>query len=393
MVRLLRWLLGFVSFKFEGGFADGFVNSCFENKISVNNIRRSGNTVFAECYAGVYPRLKAPARANGGKLRVIKKRGILFPLLKVKNRLGLFSGAVGFVLILCFLSGFIWDVEIKGNERIPDSEIYALLEDNGLFCGAYRKGVDKDVIENLMMATFDDCAWAHINEFGTKAVVEINETKNKPKTYTRKGVANLKATKDGLIVKADVYDGWAVRKVGDSVTEGDLLISGVYESEKKKGNQFAYARGEYIAQVKEEFTVFVSRIQRSKSYTYTQHKKSLYFFGLKIPLYIGRLDNKNTDINIYTDYITIKSNKIPIGIIDTELKHYVVSENTLSDKELTALCKSEIKNRIKTDLAHAQVLSQKSDIDLRDNGAKAKCTVLCLENIGRSVKIKVNRKK
>ena len=391
MVKLFRWLLGYVEFSFEGGFSDGFVDLCYQNKINVHSLKLNGTTLFGECLARDYALLHVPARKSGGRIRVVKKRGIIFPLLKIRNRWGLFAGALVFICIVSFLSGFIWNVEIIGNERITTEEISSFLEENNLKRGAYWKSVDKDRIENLMMASFEDCAWVHINELNSTARVEIDETVKKPK-ITPKRIANVKAKKDGFIVKASVTSGWGFAKVGDSVTQGDLLISGIYESEKKKESQFAHANGEYIARVKESFSLIISRKQGYKAYKEERVFKKLTFFGLNIPLYISPYEKKNSEITKNANYIKLNSNELPIGIITIKERRYEVKSRLLSDKELNDLAKKEIKKKLRDDFSDCEILKKKISISLGGDEALVKGELICLENIGEEAEIKIKNK-
>ncbi|MBQ9531967.1 MAG: sporulation protein YqfD [Eubacterium sp.] len=391
MVRFFRWLLGYVKFSFSGGFIDGFVNTCYQNKINVHNLKNKKGTLYGECLARDYRLLHIPARENGGKIRVLKKRGLIFLLMKIRNRWGLFVGALIFVCIVSFLSGFIWNVEIIGNDRISTAEISAFLDENNLKRGANWKSVDKDKIENLMMASFDDCAWVHINELNTTARVEINETVKKPK-ITSKKPANLKAKKDGLIVKASVTNGWQVAKVGDSVTEGDLLISGIYDSETKKGNQFAHASGEYIAEVKEKLNMIVSRKQSYKAYKEERTFKKLSFFGLEIPLYLSPYQKQNSELTYQSDYLILNSNELPIGIETIKERRYELKTKTLSDSELNSLVKAEIEKKLSEDFSDCEIIKKKIDVSLGADEAVVKGELLCLENIGKEVKIKIKNK-
>ena len=389
MVRFFRWLLGYVKFSFSGGFTDGFVDNCYQNKINVHNLKNNKGLVYGECLARDYELLHIPARKSGGKIKIIKKCGLPFFLLKLRNRWGLFVGALIFVCIISFLSGFIWNVEIVGNERVSDKEIISFLDENNLKRGAYWKSIDKDKIENLMMAGFDDCAWVHINELGTTARVEINETVKKPK-ITSKAPSNLKAKKDGMIVKTSVTSGWQVARVGDSVIKGDLLISGIYDSEKKKGNQFANSSGEYIAQVKEPFSLTVARKQSYKAYKEERVFKKLCFFGLEIPLYIIPYETKNAELTENGDYLKLNSTELPIGIKTIKEKRYTPNSIMLSDNELSRLVKKETEKKLKEDFSEYEILKKNIDISLGADEATVKGSLICLENIGEEVKIKIN---
>ena len=392
MVRLIRWLLGYVKFTFSGGFSDGFVNSCFEEKINVHSLKIDKNILYGECLAKDYFKLHSLARKSGGKTKIIKKRGVIFPLLKLRNRWGLFAGIIIFVCLISFLSGFVWNLEIIGNERISEKEITEFLIENNLKRGASWRSIDKDKIENLMMASFDDCAWVHINEIGTTARVEINETVAKPEVKKNYKAANVKAIKDGLIVKAVVNKGWAVAKVGDSVVKGDLLISGVYDGEKKKTNLFASASGEYIAEVKEKFSLTVGRRQSYKAYKEERIFKKLSFFGIQIPLYLIPFEKQNSEIKISSNYLKLNSNELPIGIITIKEKRYIPQTRLLSDSELQKLTEQEIEKKLGEDFGDFEIIKKNIDIALQSDEAVAKGEIICLENIGEEVKIKIKNK-
>ncbi|MBR3150264.1 MAG: sporulation protein YqfD [Eubacterium sp.] len=393
MINLIRWLIGFVEFRFSGGFADGFINACREENASLRRVHYDSGELVCECPAFQYLNVSRLAKRHGGRLRITKKKGIVFPFLKIKNRYGLFAGAVMFVILICFLSCFVWNIETEGNSRIKDAEIIEFAAENGLCYGAFRHGVDKEKIENLMMASFEDCAWVHINEFGTTEKIEINETKKKPKIASAKGFANLRATDDGIIVKATVYNGWAAARKGDSVTKGDLLISGVYDSEKKKGNQFTHARGEYIAQVKKSFRLKINRMQSYKHYTSTSEYKALSFFGIKIPLYIGFKNLTSADVTTAYKYIKVNRRDIPLGIITTTARRYVREEKTLSDSELNALCKKELDKKISLDYSDYEIIKKKTDTDLGADAATVKCRITALKDIGEEVPLKFKKAK
>lgn len=393
MVKLLRWLWGFVSFSFSNGFIDGFVNDCYEQGINVQSLRREDTVLYGMCSAKNYKLLHSIAHKNAGVIRITKKHGLLFPLLKLKNRLGLFAGVLLFVVIINFLGGFVWNIQITGNSKISSEDISALLSSNGFHVGSYWKSADKDVLENLILAGFDDCAWVHINQLGSLARVEIKEAAAKPKIVKSKGYANVKAKKDGIIVQTVVYTGWRAVNSGDSVTKGDLLISGIYENEKKKKNYFAHASGICLAQVNEDFHLTVSRQQHEKNYLPEKKYKTVLFFGIKIPLYIGKINRQNTDFEQKTVYVKLNNKELPIGIAYDIAKPYVIATKVLNDRELNALAQDEISKKIKTDFPGVQILSKKSDIALDSENAKVSVKLVCIEDIAQESKIDIKAQK
>lgn len=390
MVKLFRWLCGYVVFSFSKGYVEGFINSCYEQGVAVRDIRREDRGLVGECSPRAYLRLHRIARRNGGVLSVVSKRGPLFYFLGLRNRPGLLVGGLCFVLIVSFFSGFVWNIDVVGNDEITDSQIISFLQENDFAVGTYWRSADKSQLENLIMASFDKCAWVHINRDGTTAVVEVNETVDSPSVVETGTITNLKATKDGVIVSATVYDGWQVAKVGDSVVQGDLLISGVYESEQGKRNVFSHARGEYIAQVSEDFELVVNRQQSVRKYEETKKYRTLCFFGARIPLYIGSSYRMNSDDTWDSKYITIHGRELPIGIMTKTVRPYTVTSKVLNDKELNSLAAEEIERQLERDYGDYEIVSKDIDVELAVNSAKASGKVLCLENIGKEYRLKKN---
>lgn len=385
MLSFLRFLIGFVEFSFTEGFTEGFLNECLEKGIVISDVKYIKNGITAQCPAFCYARLRPLAKNSGGRLRVKKKKGIVFALLPLRNRWGLFSGALAAVFIICFLTGFVWNIEIKGNSVIPESEIIRLLEENGLEKGAYKRSIDKGRLESLIMAAFPDCSRAHINENGTTLTVEISEGVLQPEVFNEKLYSNLKASKDGVIVKAVVNRGWQAVRKGEAVTKGDILISGVYESEKKKMNLYAHASGEFIARVNEPLRLTVSRRQSRKEYTGEYGYKYLYFFGISVPLFISSC--ASGDVFQEVSYVALNGKSLPLGIIRKTVKTYTVKTDVLSDKELERLADSELEKKLKADFAECEIVSKKLERELNSDGITVKGTVICLENIGEEVKI------
>lgn len=386
MLRLLRWLIGYVEFTFTEGFAEGFLNECFARKYSIYAVQREGAALRARCPAALYPFLREVAKAHGGKLHIIKKRGMRFRFRELSGRFGLLAGLVCFAALVSFISGFVWNIELVGNEMLPAEQVLDFLAENGLHEGVSWHSVDKDRLESLLLASFDECAWAHINQNGTTARVEINEAVLRPDTFRPGEYANLKAKKDGVLVTAVVHDGWAVKQKGEAVVKGDLLVSGIYESEKGV-NLFAHAAGEYVAQVSEPFSLSVSRTQKDKLYTAVNTYKSLVFFGLEIPLYLGSSEIKDSDVSKDYQYLSLNGVRLPIGSVVKTVKPYVLKERELNDSELNALLESEIEKRLQEDFGAYEIVRQDITVSLNSDAAVAKGSVLCLENIGEEVRL------
>ena len=100
MIKLFRFLLGYVEFEFINGFSEGFINDCFEKEILIQNITLCENGFNAICRISTYKQLHKIALKNGGKVKILKKHGLPFFLAPLNERTGFILGAVLFAFIL-----------------------------------------------------------------------------------------------------------------------------------------------------------------------------------------------------------------------------------------------------------------------------------------------------
>ena len=381
MAKLLRLLWGYVTVVFQKGFGESFLSECYIQGVNVSHIKATDDGIVLDCTLKDYKRLCKIAQKHGGRIKILKRKGLVFPFAKIMNRSGLIVGAVLGIAIFGILSGYVWNVDVTGYETLEKEKIIDFLSEQGLHNGVSWRSVDKRTVESLVMARFDEVAWVHINRMGTSALVELREADLKTDAPDTSKPSNVVAKKDGLIVYTLAYDGWQQVKKGDSVTKGDLLVSGVYESEHAKENMFAHADGVFLAQTVNDFSLTVSREQKYKSYLDTKQYKAISFFGLYLPLYIGKIPKSNADINKICDYIMINSRPVPVGLITVTAQRYKTQSRILNDNELTELINNEIENQINSSYGKDNVTEKDISVELLEDRANASGTVSAVENI------------
>lgn len=384
LINFINWFFGYVVFTFTGGFANGFINRCYDEKINIKNISSENGTVKARCSIKAYKRLHKIALLSGGKVKIIKKRGLPFVLHPLKGRWGVFCGMLFFVLYVSFMGGFIWNVTVIGNNTLETSKIVDYLAQNGFKTGVRWSETDKENLEFAVMANFEDVAWISINRLGCLAQVEIRETTPKPKIENNNIITNVTAEKDGVIVKVTALGGWPAVKAGDAVTKGDLLISGIYEADEYSNpqkNHFARAHGSVIAKTDQKITVNIPREQSEKVYTSEKQYKTLYFFGLEIPLSIKK-EEENTTSEFSKNYLVLNDFRLPIGIFTEIRRSYTDVKRSASDDELRAAAKEEMLAREKEELANCQIIGKSENEEITQSGIVYSADYSLLEDIG-----------
>lgn len=316
MVWLFRFLLGFVEFEFFGGFYEDFLTRCFKDGVEIKETMLTDGGFKAVCSIKTYKQLHKIALKNGGKVRILKKKGLPFLLLPLKNRLGFFTGALAFVVIISFLGGFVWNVELVGNERVSDAELGAFLDKNGVKSGVMWSGIDREKIAWEMMGGFSDIAWAHINKIGTTARVEINET-------------NIPPEKDN----------------GDSNKLQGITVF-------RKQLEVVTSREQ-------------SKIKTEKQKTY----KTILFFGAKIPLYLNK--EKGVFSDSRESKITIRDTELPVGCLFENEKWIACEKVLLTDAELLELSKKRLRFEEEKAFDSYEIINKTTDFSIDES----KCVI------------------
>lgn len=384
LIKFFNWFFGYVVFTFSGGFTDGFINRCYHEKINIKDISAENGVLTARCSIGAYKRLHKIAFRSGGKVKLVKKRGLPFLLHPLKGRWGVFCGMLFFVLLVSFMGGFIWNITVIGNQTLETSKIVDYLAQNGFKTGVRWSETDKENLEFAVMADFDRVAWISINRIGCLAQVEIRETTPKPEIENNNLITNVTAKKDGVIVKVTALGGWPAVQAGDAVTTGDLLISGVYEPEEysqPQKNHFARAHGSVIAKTNSRITVNIPREQSEKICTSEKQYKTLYFFGLEIPLSIKK-EEENTVCEYQKKYLVFHDFRLPIGIYTEIRRSYTDMKRSISDDELRAAAKKELLEREKEELAGCEIIGKTEKEEITDGGIVYIAEYSLLEDIG-----------
>lgn len=384
LIKFVNWFFGYVIFTFSGGFTDGFINRCYDEKINIKDITAQDGTLTARCSINSYKRLHKIALRSGGRVKILKKRGLPFILHPLKGRWGLFCGMLFFVLFVSFMGGFIWNITVIGNNTLETSKIVDYLAQNGFKTGVRWSETDKENLEFAVMADFDNIAWISINRLGCLAQVEIRETTPKPDIENNNIITNVTAEKDGVIVKVTALGGWPAVRAGDAVTKGDLLISGVYEADEYSNpqkNHFARAHGSVIAKTDHKITVNIPREQSEKVYTSENQYKTLYFFGLEIPLAIKK-EEENTVSEYQKKYLVLNDFRLPIGIYTEIRRSYSDTKRSITDDELRAAAKEEIAAREKKELAGCEIIGKNENEEITESGIVYTAEYSLLEDIG-----------
>ena len=156
-----------------------------------------------------------------------------------------------------------------------------------------------------------------MNVKGCVAHVQVVERQRHPDIAQKGGVWNIVAARDGLVTQVRALDGKALVAEGSTVTEGELLVTGVYES-REGSTYMTHSLGTVEARTWYELSVSVPLEIMEKSGEKREKTAISVDFGKKrIKLWgRGSISGANCDKIIYYHPLTLPGGlRLPITLV------------------------------------------------------------------------------
>ncbi len=247
-VRVWNYFVGYVVIRVEGLSLEKFINLAISKGILLWGIKRIHYTAFtASVSIAGFRRLHSVTRKVRCHVRIQEKRGFPFVVHRYQHRKMLLIGMFMFVVLLYGFSSFIWTVDVEGLETVSPQRIVDELATLGVRPGMYKRGINILAIENKMRTNIPEVSWFSLEIRGARAIARIAEAVLPPTMVDKSIPANIVAKKDGIIHDMIVLEGEAVIKIGQTVQEGQLLVSGVIDHPNTIGTRYVHAMGQIMA--------------------------------------------------------------------------------------------------------------------------------------------------
>lgn len=224
LYRFWAGVAGYLVIIIRGAALEKLLNLASANGIYLWDIKRfPPDLMTARIGRRGFCALRPFLRLTGCRVRIRRKRGLPFLWQRLRRRAGFLCGFVMFVAAVAVLTGFIWRVELVGVKRLDAAALRGDLRRLGLYRGVWRGRLDRDRIRAELERITPEAAWIDIDIRGVVAVVRVVERALSP---AQEEPGDLVAARDGLISRLVVYRGTPVVREGDTVRQGQLLVSG-----------------------------------------------------------------------------------------------------------------------------------------------------------------------
>ena len=286
MIPSLSYLLmGYMTLSADPAHSARLLELCRRLSIPYENFTTAGDGgISLRCHTRAARRLTAACGEVGIPLRVGKRGGLPGIARRLLRRPGLWVGGILGLGLFLAASSVFWDIRISGNHSLSDSTVRAALASCGLSVGTPIRGFEADVTENRVLLQESRLAWISVNRKGTVAYVEVREAVTPP-TEQSTPPRDVVAARGGVIEYIELESGNVRVKAGQTVSEGEILVSGLYDS-TQSGLRVESAGARVFARTVRVFTVEIPLTYEEKRYITAEeagsYEKYVIFFGRHI---------------------------------------------------------------------------------------------------------------
>lgn len=229
---IVNRLRGQVRVRAECAFPERVLNLCGAQELAFWDLRWESPTAFTcRMSRRDWKALRQAGRNLDCIFSVVGLEGAPYFLLRFRHRQALLVGLTACALGLFLGSFFIWDFQVEGNETVPTERILRALEKNGVGLGTFGLSLDGEDIRNHVLLDVPELVWIAVNVSGCRASVQVRERTPPPVMIDRRQPCNLIARRAGLVKRVQTIGGVACVVPGVAVTEGQILISGVEDTD------------------------------------------------------------------------------------------------------------------------------------------------------------------
>lgn len=382
-MNLILFLFGYCRISADGVQAARLLNLCLEYSFPFAHFQGSedGSVSFL-CPWLTARKLLRLAKERGILLQTSRQAGLPNILFQRFHRYGLVFGAVC-AIFLIFCSGrLVWDVRVTGNENLTVAQVIEELNACGFGVGSPLKNFHAGELENRVLLQSDSLSWVSVYMDGTVAMVQVLERSARPEDEPLKP-ANLIASQDGQVESVELFRGDCMVKVGQAVRAGDLLVSGIYDSQTV-GVRFTRASGRILARTERTYRIEIPLETTEK--VYLEEKKSgiwINFFQKSMKIFkstgneVGNCDIINTE-NHFSGF---GLRNLPVWLTVETCRFYEEVSVSRTGEEALTLAYQQLEQEMAVLSQDVQLLRKEIVTTLSVDTLILDCTVVCIENI------------
>lgn len=375
--------------RFKGIDKIRFINLCKNNRLKVWDILSTEDEVIFKSSISSFYQMKKLHRKCRGTLKIMEKKGLVFYIEKYKKRVCFLMGILVFFLLLKIISLYIWNISFDGNYSYTDIELLRFLNANHIMNGIKKEDLDCGKIEYLIRSEYNDVTWVSAEIRGTQLIIHMKENFDMNIAKEEDRPYNIVSDVDGRIESIITRNGMPAVKKEDTITKGQLLVSGVIEilndSKEVVNYKLVNSDADIYAYVTQEYNDSFDLAYKKKNYT-GRHNSAIEINVFNKSIYLTGITKKFKDFDIISDYKDLTLTRdfyLPVSFGKIRANEYVYEDLIYTEEEATTLANERINNYInKLEQKGIQIIENNVKIDINDKQCIMSGNFLVLQKIG-----------
>lgn len=375
MFRFLLFFKGYLLVEISGYATERFINLCKLKNIYLWDLKAYHGKFSVKMKVSDFDRLEEIKLKTNVKVDILKKYGLPFFFQKRKSRI-FYLLFLLFAIILIFVSNlFVWKIEFDGNQTVTNEQLEDFLHQYKVDIGCQKSKVAFEKIEKSLRKEFSTIKWCSVAIKGNTLYVSIKENLlsgyEETDINTKNGYTDIVAAEDGVVEKLMIRNGVACVKIGDNVTKGQVLVTGlvpVYDDNMEvKTYHYYNADADVLLKTtmiyeenikdtysKKEYTGRIKKIDYIKIFNKDIH------LPFKVPYaYYDIFSSSNR-------LILFKTLKLPVYYGAYEAREYFFIEQKYSNEEIVEIANEKLKKYYKS-LSQKGVQILQKDVKIEYN--------------------------
>lgn len=351
-LHILDYLKGYVRIRITGAACDRFLNLCAFHGIQLWKILPCGGNAYEACIPSrEVAALRAIRRKSRVSVRIIGKYGVPFILHRYRHRKFFLVGAGLGLFLMLWLSSHVWKIQIDGNLAVTDEVLFEYLEQEGIGYGIKKSSVDCRELAAKLRNQFPSFSWTAAELTGTQLSISVREGvfAADGEEEEEEGLpSGLVAAKEGVVVSIYVRSGLPLVQAGDTVTEGQELVTGripVYSDDGEITHyQDTAADADIVIRTVLPYSDRISRTQKQKRYTgRTKKQRSLEILGTSFAVPCSFSEFAACDITGQFQQLHLsESFYLPVCLKTYIAKEYEYEMISLTNEQLLSLLQTNL---------------------------------------------------
>lgn len=388
--EIVNRMRGQVRIQVEAPFPERILNLCGERNLAFWDLDWESETAFTcRLSRRDYHGLRQAAKHLECTITVVRREGMPYFVGRFRKRYALLAGLALCAAGMSVGSFFIWDFTVEGNEAVTEEEILRALEKNGVGIGTFGFSLDAEDIRNHVLLEIPELSWMTVNVSGCRAYVQVRERVMAPEMVDERQPTNVVARRAGLVQQVRALDGVKCVLPGTAVEEGQLLISGVEDTDTFGARLLA---GMGTVQARTWYTLSAMMPLTAQEKSYTGEEK------LCVSLVIGKervkfFSNSSIEGRKY-DKITTRHPfslfglPLPVAVVTERLRFYETAPSAVDPQAAEEAAGALLEEYLHTLVdPYGQVRSVLCSSRSADGGVLVTLRAECEEQIGETVPI------